>query len=420
MAKPRRRLFGPLFYSTVVIAFLSTGYTAVVVGWATVEESLRKRSVLREEQALIASLRTNDSKVREGALAALMEKGSKAVVPYLLEAANDPRGDLRVLAYRYLVETDAGGEVVVPILAAAAGDRDENVRSEAVLAFRRLLLANSMRLIPVSAPVVQAGRIIVIPIREMTPALRGLSIKALRPLLKDRANTTRIAAADALGQLGPDRDSGADLVSATADADRDVQLAAARALLKVNGANDRTAGRTLVALIGSQDPIGERMMILDLLKSASAGAQDQAIAVLGSLLTDADPTIHQDVIDCLVAAGPRARLALPALERLLNDKDPEQRCTAAIAVARIAGKTSPRALPTLLRMIEDIAVMPERRQSILGIIRESNAADLVKVTPILIRQLGSKDPQVRITALGMLGEIIENTRAEMPAPISGK
>jgi hypothetical protein len=62
----------------------------------------------------------------------------------------------------------------------------------------------------------------------------------------------------------------------------------------------------------------------------------------------------------------------------------------------------------------------DRRQRILEWIRELNAPDLAKVTPILIRQLGSKDPQVRTDALEMLGSIVGDFPAEMPALTLGK
>ncbi len=254
----------------------------------------------------------------------------------------------------------------------------------------------------------------------MTPDLRARSINALRALLKDKASPTRVAAADALEKLGADEEAAADLVAATGDSDRDVRFAAARALLKINGANDGAAGRTLVALIGSRDPIGDRLSILQAVNSASPEVQNRAIAVLSSLLGEDDLLIHPDVVDCLVAAGPRARPALPALERLLNGKTPEERGIAAIAIARIEGTTSPRTLPTLLRLIEDLAVPLDRRHKTLEWIRELNAPDLAKVTPILIRQLGSKDPQVRMDAMEMLGSIVGDFPAEMPAPTRGK
>jgi hypothetical protein len=82
--------------------------------------------------------------------------------------------------------------------------------------------------------------------------------------LKDQASMNRVAAADSLGEFGPDSEAVADLVvAATADNERDVRLAAARALLKANGANHRSAGRTLVALVADPEPIADRRAVLE-------------------------------------------------------------------------------------------------------------------------------------------------------------
>ena len=78
------------------------------------------------------------------------------------------------------------------------------------------------------------------------------------------------------------------------------------------------AGRTLVALVADPEPIADRRAVLDVVLSAGEDVQDQAVAALARLLADVDLTndqsdIHGDVVDCLVACGPRARAALPAL-----------------------------------------------------------------------------------------------------------
>ena len=113
--------------------------------------------------------------------------------------------------------------------------------------------------------------------------------------------------------------------------------------------------------------------------------------------------------------GLAARAALPALERVLYDPDPA--CArAGIALANIEGNANQRTISILLKMIDDLAISPESRGAALDKIRELNNAELVKATPILIRQLGSKSPDVRQTAIGMLHSIIETTPAEMPAP----
>jgi HEAT repeat protein len=106
---------------------------------------------------------------------------------------------------------------------------------------------------------------------------------------------------------------------------------------------------------------------------------------------------------------------LPALERVLDDADPAVRAHAGIAFATIEGKATPRAIPILLKIIDDLAIAPESRQVALEKIRELDVAELVKATPILIRQLGSNAAQVRLTAVEMLGSIMEQTPAVFPA-----
>ena len=105
---------------------------------------------------------------------------------------------------------------------------------------------------------------------------------------------------------------------------------------------------------------------------------------------------------------------------LLDDEDPAERAVAGIAIATIRGNANPRAIPILLKTIDDLATSPESRQAALEKIRELNDAELVKATPILIRQLGSNTADVRRTAMGMLGSIIENTPALMPGPNAAK
>ena len=217
--------------------------------------------------------------MRERTLAALMKGHSQAVVPYLVEAARDPRREVRALASRHLTETGADVEVIVPLLVAAANDADDTIRLQAALAFDRIRWHVEFQ---------AGGPITGSSVKGTQTRSRVESIKALRLLLKDKVTPTRIAAADALGQFDADPGVAADLVAAAGDADRRLQLAAARALLKINGPGDPTAGRILVSLIGSRDPISDRMMTLEVVKSATAQVQGQAIAALASLLTEAD------------------------------------------------------------------------------------------------------------------------------------
>jgi HEAT repeat protein len=208
----------------------------------------------------------------------------------------------------------------------------------------------------------------------------------------------------------------AGLAAATRDSDSDVRLAAARALLKVSGANDRSAGQALVALVADREPIVDRRGVLDLVMSTTEELQDQAATALAGLLSDANKSVAEDVMECLLAMGPRARPAAPVLERRLIDEDPVHRATSAIALATIGGKSMPTAIPNLLKIIDDLAVPTQWRTAAFGKIAELDAAKLVKVTPILIRQLTSKDQGVRLAAMDMLAAIVTDVPAELPAP----
>ncbi len=398
MSRPRRKMFGPLFYTTVVVALLLTASVEVYTGLPTVTDWLWKRSLIR-------SLQADDSREREAAVASLVKLDGGLAVPHLVEAARNPRADRRALACRYLVEAGTEHEVVVPILAALASDVDATVRYEAACAFGRLSLDAS-----------RSAQLTVTTRAGLAPGMRAESIKALRRLVRDQASLTRVAAADALGLFGPDPEAAADLAAAAGDKDRDVRFAAARALMKVSGDRDRLAGPTLVALLADPEPIADRRAVLDLVLSAGLEVQDQAVVALARLLTDVALPVHGDMVDCLVAFGPRAQVALPTLERSLNDEDPAARAIAAIAAATIAGRANPQTIPILLKTIDDVAVTPDFRQAALEKIRELNEAELVKATPILIRQLGSRSAEVRFTAMNMLGTIIGNTPAEMPGP----
>ena len=408
MSRPRRKMFGPLFSTTVVVALLLTASAEVYTGLPTMTDWLLKRSLIR-------SLQADDTREREAAAASLVKLDSGLAVPHLVEAARNPRADCRALACRYLVEACTEQEVVVPILVAGASDVEETVRYEAARAFARLSGVGT----PTLEQYLDASRraqLTVTPHKGLAPSMRAESIKALRRLVHDQATLTRVAAADALGLFGPDPEAAADLAAATGDKDRDVRFAAARALMKVCGRNDRLAGRTLVALLADPEPIADRRAVLDVILSAGLEVQDQAVAALATLIANVDLTSHGDLVDCLVAFGPRARAALPTLERLCNNEEPAVRAIAAIAAATIGGNANPRIIPILLKTIDDVALTPDIRQSALEKIRELNEAELVKATPILIRQLGSPTAEVRSTAMDMLGTIIGNTPAEMPGP----
>jgi HEAT repeat protein len=403
MSRPRRRMFGPLFYITVTVAVLLAGYVQLESLGTALAAWLRERSLMQ-------TLHADDSRVREAAIVTLMRNGSSKIVPLLVEAARDPRSEQRALACRYLVTAGTRPEEAVPILVAASSDTDPIVRFEVASSFGHLVRGNVFGMAQLASP--SSG----------TPAvdLRAASIVALRRLLKDPVGTTRVAAAEGLGHFGPDAGAAADLEAATGDKERDVRLAAARALLRVNGSSDPSAGRTLVALVADPEPIADRRAVLDVVLSASTEVQDKAAVALAGLLTADEISTSADVMECLVTMGPRARAALPAIERQLDDDDPVQRAGAAVALASIGGKSPARVIDHLLKIVADLSAPVEWRQAALGKIWDVDETKVVLATPILIRQLASKTVDVRENAVEMLRGIVSEWPAALPDPAGAK
>jgi HEAT repeat protein len=373
-----------------------------------------------------------------------MAQGAEISVPILREAARDPRGEVRALACHCLAEGGGDSSVSVPLLIAAADDGQEDVRLEAARGLGQVARSGSI-LKGVRSPSGASG--------GLTPAMRDDALRILRRLLKDPSSRTRAEAAGALGEFGPDSAVAADLTAAAGDDDRAVRLAAARALIKLNGPDDHTAARTLVALVASPDAVPDRAEVLQVVKTMSEAVQDRAVAALVELLSRADPDVAPDVIACLPGAGRPARAALPALEALLNGPEPGLRADAGMAIVAIegqenpqvvpsgfnggmsggagmammgmsggagvaipatAGRVNPRVVSVLVRIVADAEVQRDTRANALGMVLAINPAAPAKATPDLVRQLADRDPNVRRTALDLLSGIIDVAPAELP------
>ena len=223
--------------------------------------------------------------------------------------------------------------------------------------------------------------------------------RALIGALKANNSREREAAAAALVRSGSGR-AVPYLIDAAHDSRSEVRMLACRYL--VESSTER------------------EVVVPSLIAAASDKLQDRAATVLAGLLNDSDASIDSDVIDCLVPLGQRARVALPALGRLLDDENPAHRALAGIAFATIGGKSMARAIPALLSILDDLSLAQERRQSALDKIRELDEAKLAQATPILIRQLTSKNLDVRLAAMEMLGQIVSAMPAELPTPAEKK
>jgi HEAT repeat protein len=439
-------------YSTLVGALLATVYAASL----QVDEWLKPISDRREVASLVELLRAADPAAREQAARLLVTRGPEVSLPILRDAARDPRGEVRALACRSLVQ--GGGEPweTVPVLIAAAGDDREDVRIEAARGLGRVVVHRSILKGSRSASGESGG---------WTPALRDEVLGAVHRLLKDRSSLVRAEAVGALAEFGPNPSREADLTAAADDGDRAVRLAAARALVKVNGPDDPAAARTLIALVASPDAVPDRPEVLRVVRTMGEAVQDRAVAALVDLLSHGDSDILPDVLACLPEAGPRAKAAVPVLEGMLDHAEPALRAGAALAIVAIespedlqaigdgtvagmgmgggagmgmmgpmAGmsmspgmvnpsdgrRSNPRIAAILARIVGDAAIPREMRDNALSMIRVADAPALAKTSTELVRQLADPDPNVRRTALDLLARIIDAAPAALPAASRSK
>ncbi len=126
------------------------------------------------------------------------------------------------------------------------------------------------------------------------------------------------------------------------------------------------------------------------------------------------------MIDCIQSVGPGAMPALPVLEAQLSDDDPLIRYNAGLAVVAIRGKQDPRCVAILVGIIIDEQLPSDWRTNAVEALGQIVPAALAKATPGLIRQLGDPNPNVRLTALALLEQIVGTIPAEMPKPVEGK
>jgi HEAT repeat protein len=401
MSRPRRKAFGPLFYSTLVVALLATAYSQFVTLWPRIEERHRIES-------LASALRGAGPRDREAAAAALARRDDGSGLPSLLEAARDARAEVRAQACRWLARASGDPSAIVPVLVAAAGDDQEAVRLEAARGLGQISGLGAQISWPSSGtPSGQA------------PVRRSEVIEALGRLLKDQSDAVRAAAAESLGEFHPDPAVASALIAATGDESRAVRLAAASTLI-IRWGRDPSAIRTLLTMLADPEPVPDRGAVLEILKRAGDEAWDQAVAALIELLSHADPLVLPDVINCLTTLGDSARVALPALERLWKDQDAGVAVAARQAIVAIEGRETPRGLAILLEMIVDPTITIDQRQEAMGTVIEVNPSGLVQVTPSLIRQLGDANVDVRTGAAELLSVIVRNTPAQMPNPTAEK
>jgi hypothetical protein len=141
-------------------------------------------------------------------------------------------------------------------------------------------------------------------------------------------------------------------------------LRAARALWQVGEKASELAPPVLLSLVGqavvASPPV--RVDATDVILKMGGETEARAFASLISLTDDKTRAVRREAIECLGRFGPRARVAIPALERALGDDDRVARCLAAMALSGIEGWEKGRARALLNEMVDDPALSPQMRK----------------------------------------------------------
>jgi HEAT repeat protein len=396
MSEPRKRVFGPLLCAALVVWGLATLYSGVEVATPRLQRWLAQRQVVQ-------NLRSADPGMRRRTIEALLREDITPFRSELVAALRDPAVEVRVAAARLLVSRGLDQPLMIPILAAAASDARGDIRLEVA---RILGLIEAFEARQAASP--GGGS----PGPETEVARDGRAV--LGRLLKDPSSDVRAAAADSMSMAGLSEAMASTLADAAGDADSGVRLAVAAALLKCGGPGDPKAAEILCALVADPEALADRAVVKTI-QTACLETQARAASALMGLLANGDPLILPDVIDCVREGFPEPEVALPALTKLLDHTDPAVRAAAATTIATIEGKLSPRVLKALVALVADKDLPQEKRQEAMGRVQEAAPKALAGATPELVRQLGDQSADVRRFALELLGPILEDQPAALPA-----
>jgi HEAT repeat protein len=287
----KRRVFGPLFYATLVFAAVFLLTLGVWRAWPTISEDWTVWS-------LIQQLGDSDPKVQDRAADQLAKIGSDAT-PQLIRAlkGRDPGVRRRSCAILGMIRprSDATTSALIETL----GDDDSLVRCEAAEA------------LGVDEDSRHSDR----------------AIQALRVALRDQSWGTRRAAAQALGAFGARAESTVgDLEHVTHDADPHVRAAGALALASVKPRDPRTlaALRRLMADSALKiEPFASRVVMKQSAAQAlKDGADEEAVLeTVVPLLRHPDVSVRLDALWCIQGFVSFSVRVLSALRESLKDGD---------------------------------------------------------------------------------------------------
>lgn len=345
---------------------------------------------------LIERLEDEDSKVRQLTAFALGQIGvsAKRAVPALIERLEDKAVTVRLTAVGALGKIAPNRQEVVSALIDSLKDNDENLRWEATQLLSKIG--------PFAQEAIPA---LIQNLQDKDERVRAITVEALRQIfyspttigkinqlsfnvqellpaliknLQDKDKMVRRAAAEMLGQMGPNAQEAVPaLIVALLDKSGTVNRIAAKSLRKVIPSS-KEAAVAFTAVAREQEPTDSQFTI-SMLAQISPATPDAIPTLIAALqeknkmvqyfaayaLSDIGKEAVPALIDALqekskrrIAAnalgfmGPAAKGAVSALIATLKDDDQNARLSAVDALGNI-GPDAGAAVPALLEMLEE-------------------------------------------------------------------
>lgn len=339
---------------------------------------------------------------------------AKDAIPQIKAKLADSQPEVRMQAAMALAGIGTAAASAAPELVAALDDKEKAVQYAVVFALGRIGDPSAMdglgELESSDDPMLQLLSVWAeAEIQPDNAELQQEALGALSEAIKGDNVAARRAAAHALGFEKMTGDKVIELLLvALADKDDLVSRSAAQALsrkgaaavepvaallsnpterpkaaflLMQYGADSKSAVPQLfTALAAEKEPAVKRLILLAL---AGAGVDDPAAASkLTPLLTDPEPRVARGATYVLGKMGPKAKAALPAIQKNLTSSDPDTRLISVWAILQIA---------------------PDER------------AHVAKAVPLLISALTHEMELARIEAATALGEMGPAAQTALPA-----
>jgi HEAT repeat protein len=363
---------------------------------------------------LAATLKDRNLEVRVEAVKALAHIGEddRKAVPVLIRAVKEGPSWVRAEAVQALASLADPG--TIPTLTEALGAKEVDIRAKAAEALGAFS-ARARAAVPELARVLRqdgqnpyVSQRAAIALLQIGPA----AVPALADILKDSHPDRRLWAVVALA--GGGGKAVPLLGSALKDPDRDIRFRAAQYLGLIGDKGNGPSARIVVNFDVGGPPFNGKVVAI------SGADAREAVSFLRDALNDRDSGVRVAVTEALGRIGPEARLAVPALLRLWENKDGSADMTVQYAVAGALWRIDPIAAARARAFLQvggrrGPAFGPGSR-SAPGGARSSDVPDEVKgAIPTLIRSLADKDPDTRAGAASALGVIGPDAAAAIPS-----